>query len=325
MGFEVQMASGGVGCAAVAQPVALPPAELRRGLEAVGKTLSRTLDALDAALAQLQGPAASVWQAPPAGSTENSGGCTFSPSSSSSSPAPPVPLETSVVHEQLRRLHAHFSDASRVSAPPCLSGFGFVRMLRAARLLGAVCSQVEADLIFCRVVKSRNGRMGLAHMISALSMVALRHFPTERTQPAAFHRLMSSHLLSWMLHYDFELTVAALRHSQVAPILERHAPLLDRYFDLYLCCPAKPVIPAVAAMPEPMLQWPQLVAFAQEFEICPALLSWSKLSRMVCFTGSCAISHRWQAPESHGITRECVPQHIIPSTALPTAVAMVVP
>eukprot|EP00967_Tisochrysis_lutea_P029492 scaffold34504_cov36-Tisochrysis_lutea.AAC.3 len=85
------------------------------------------------------------------------------------------------------------------------------------------------------------------------------------------------------------------------------------------------VIPAVAAMPEPMLQWPQLVAFAQEFEICPALLSWSKLSRMVCFTGSCAISHRWQAPESHGITRECVPQHIIPSTALPTAVAMVVP
>ena len=52
---------------------------------------------------------------------------------------------------------------------------------------------------------------------------------------------MSSHLLSWMLHYDFELTVAALRHSQVAPILERHAPLLDRYFDLYLCCPAKPV------------------------------------------------------------------------------------
>jgi hypothetical protein len=162
-------------------PVALPPGDLRRSIVAVDSSLSRTLDALEDALAQMQGSACSAWSATPPPQPPPDANAA---DEMDRMPAAPVLMDTPAVQEQLRRVHAHFSgsppDGSR--SPPGLTASGFGRLLRAARLLGDVCSQVDADLVFCRVVKSRHGRMGLAHMISALSMVALRHFPAERTQ-----------------------------------------------------------------------------------------------------------------------------------------------
>lgn len=70
------------------------------------------------------------------------------------------------------------------------------------------------------------------------------------------------------------------------------------------------VIPAVAALPNPSLQWPQLVAFAQDFDLCPSLIPWATLARMVCFAGDCALPHRWQAPDSHGLARGCACSHV---------------
>eukprot|EP00962_Isochrysis_galbana_P042593 scaffold15985_cov112-Isochrysis_galbana.AAC.2 len=163
-------------------PVALPPDDLRRSIGAVDSSLSRTLDALEDALAQMQGSARTVWSATPPLRPEPGAA---SADGMDRMPAAPVLMDTAAVHEQLRRVHAHFAGASPDGPrlpPPGLTSFGFVRMLRASRLLGDMCSQVEADLVFCRVVKSRHGRMSLAQMISALSMVALRHFPAERTQ-----------------------------------------------------------------------------------------------------------------------------------------------
>jgi hypothetical protein len=181
-------------------PLALPAADLRHALGSLNGSLERTLDALEDALAQLQGPAHTVWSAPAPRSRADAQAAAEAAAEVDRTPAPPVVLDTAAIHELLRRTHAHFGGAAdgmatpRGSAPSGMTTFGFVRLLRASRLLGDATTQVDADLIFCRVVRSRNGRMTLGQMISALSQVALRHAPKERTQPAAFHKLLVSQL-----------------------------------------------------------------------------------------------------------------------------------
>jgi len=228
--------------AAAVCPVALPATDLGASLGAVNGSLDRTLDALEDALAQLQGSERAIWSAVP----PRSGPSAEEEAELERHPATPVVMDTAAVHEQLRRTHSYFggtapSGGSPRSAVPGITAFGFSKLLRAARLLGEACTQVDADLIFCRVVKSRNGRMGLAQMISALSFVALRHFPAERGQPPAFHRLLTCHLLPWMLTYDFELSIGTLRQAAPAAVLGRHARFVSACFELYLSCPAQPV------------------------------------------------------------------------------------
>ena len=154
----------------------------------------------------------------------------------------------------------------------------------------------------CQVVKSRASRMGLADMVRGLAILAQRLYPELGTQAAAFHRLLSDHLLPWMLQLEAALVECQLGAPPLGLLFERHAPFTQLVFDTYLAQPARPLSPAVAALPMQLLQWPQLVAFAQDFELCPALLGWSQLARQFCFVGTCAVPQQWQRPEVHSLT-----------------------
>ena len=154
----------------------------------------------------------------------------------------------------------------------------------------------------CQVVKSRASRMGLADMVRGLGILALRLYPQLDTQAEAFHRLLSDHLLPWMLQLEAALVECQLGAAPLGLLFERHAPFTQLVFDTYLSQPARPLSTAVAALPMQLLQWPQLVAFAQDFELCPALVGWPQLARQFCFVGTCAVPHQWQRPEVHGLT-----------------------
>ena len=155
----------------------------------------------------------------------------------------------------------------------------------------------------CQVVKSRASRMGLADMVRGLGILALRLYPQLDTQAEAFHRLLSDHLLPWMLQLEAALVECQLGAAPLGLLFERHAPFTQLVYDTYLAQPARPLSTAVAALPMQLLQWPQLVAFAQDFELCPALVGWPQLARQFCFVGTCAVPHQWQRPEVHGLTR----------------------
>lgn len=114
-----------------------------------------------------------------------------------------VHVETATVHEQLHRLFGFFSTGGRLSA------LGFRKLVRAAQLTGERCNAVSTDLIFQQVVKRKGERMTPADMIVGLSMVAKRLYPQQRTQSAAFHQLVSEHLLPWMLQLDRSLSASA--------------------------------------------------------------------------------------------------------------------
>ena len=228
------------------------------------------------------------------------------------------------------------------SRTPMLSTYGFAKLARAAQLIGDRCSPVDVDLVFCKVescnpmrqrlqphaaeaatprgrgcnpmhlawhqpyacqvVKSRASRMGLADMVRGLAILALRLYPELDTQAEAFHRLLSDHLLPWMLQLEAALVECQLGAAPLGLLFERHAPFTQLVFDTYLSQPARPLSTAVAALPMQLLQWPQLVAFAQDFELCPALVGWPQLARQFCFVGTCAVPHQWQRPEVHGLT-----------------------
>ena len=71
---------------------------------------------------------------------------------------------------------------------------------------------------------------------------------------------------------------------------------------MYLNTPAQPISTSVAALPLVLLQWPQLLSFVQDFELCPSLISRAQLARQFCFVGTCAAPEQWQRPEAHGLT-----------------------
>ena len=145
--------------------------------------------------------------------------------------------------------------------------------------------------------------MGLADMVRGLAILALRLYPELGTQAAAFHHLLSDHLLPWMLQLEAALVECQLGAPPLGLLFERHAPFTQLVFETYLSQPARPLSTAVAALPMQLLQWPQLVAFAQDFELCPALVGWPQLARQFCFVGTCAVPQQWQRPEVHGLTR----------------------
>ena len=144
--------------------------------------------------------------------------------------------------------------------------------------------------------------MGLADMVRGLAILALRLYPQLDTQAEAFHHLLSDHLLPWMLQLEAALVECQLGAPPLGLLFERHAPFTQLVFDTYLLQPARPLSTAVAALPMQLLQWPQLVAFAQDFELCPMLIGWSQLARQFCFVGTCAVPQQWQRPEVHGLT-----------------------
>ena len=213
------------------------------------------------------------------------------------------------IHDHLRRLHAYFcttvGGASAASAErpreATMSSAGFCKMARAAQLVSEHCTQVDLDLIFCKVVKTRSARMALPDFYRGLAILALRLYPHHATQSEAFHELLTDHLLPWAVQLEHALAATQLAHPQVALLLARHAAFLQRAFELYLNTPAQPISAEVAALPEVLLQWPQFVAFARDFELCPTALTWAQLARFF-LGGTCATPAHRQRPHAHGVT-----------------------
>ena len=76
-----------------------------------------------------------------------------------------------------------------------MTSHGFRKLVRAAQLTCDKCTDVDVDLIFQQVVRTRGARMAPADFFVGLAMVAKRLHPEERSQSAAFHRLLSEQLL----------------------------------------------------------------------------------------------------------------------------------
>ena len=123
-----------------------------------------------------------------------------------------VSLTTAQVHELLQRLFALFSSHAGV-APGAISttggarmsAAGFRKLVRAAQLTGERLTDVDVDLIFQQVVRTRGARMSPADMVVGLSTIASRLYPHLRTQSAAFHELLVDQLLPWMLQVQYKL------------------------------------------------------------------------------------------------------------------------
>ena len=273
-------------------------------LAPVQRDLSAVLDSLEGALLKLQGP---VTHSPrprarPAASSPHA--------QRALEYGEPVLVDSATIHDHLRRLHAYFcttvGGASAASAErpreATMSSAGFCKMARAAQLVSEHCTQVDLDLIFCKVVKTRSARMALPDFYRGLAILALRLYPHHATQSEAFHELLSDHLLPWAVQLEHALAATQLAHPQVALLLARHAAFLQRAFELYLNTPAQPISAEVAALPEVLLQWPQFVAFARDFELCPTALTWAQLARFFCLGGTCATPAHRQRPQSHGVT-----------------------
>jgi len=119
-----------------------------------------------------------------------------------------VHMETRALHEHLQRLFGLFSAAGKtdsmglgVVSGARMTALGFRKLVRAAQLTCERCTDVDVDLIFQQVVRTRGARMSMGDMMVGLSMVAKRLYPEERTQSSAFHRLLSEQMLPWMLQY----------------------------------------------------------------------------------------------------------------------------
>lgn len=119
-----------------------------------------------------------------------------------------VHMETRALHEHLQRLFGLFSAAGKtdsmglgVASGARMTALGFRKLVRAAQLTCERCTDVDVDLIFQQVVRTRGARMSMGDMMVGLSMVAKRLYPEERTQSSAFHRLLSEQMLPWMLQY----------------------------------------------------------------------------------------------------------------------------
>ena len=113
-----------------------------------------------------------------------------------------VQMETRALHEHLSRLFALFSATGSTAADgrgARMTSHGFRKLVRAAQLTCDKCTDVDVDLIFQQVVRTRGARMSVGDMMIGLSMVGKRLYPEERTQSAAFHRILSETLLPWML------------------------------------------------------------------------------------------------------------------------------
>jgi len=122
-----------------------------------------------------------------------------------------VQMETRALHEHLQRLFGLFSAAGTAQPSGArMTALGFRKLVRAAQLTCERCTDVDVDLIFQQVVRARGARMSVGDMMVGLSMVGKRLHPEERTQSAAFHRLLSERLLPWMLQLQHALASGTL-------------------------------------------------------------------------------------------------------------------
>ena len=113
-----------------------------------------------------------------------------------------VQMETNALNEHLLRLFGLFSTAPGANAAAGsarMTALGFRKLVRAAQLTCERCTDVDVDLIYQQVVRTRGARMSVGDMMVGLAMVAKRVYPQERSQSAAFHRLLADQLLPWML------------------------------------------------------------------------------------------------------------------------------
>lgn len=129
-----------------------------------------------------------------------------------------VHMETPALHEHLTRLFGLFGTSpnggpdgkggvggSGAAPNTRMSALGFRKLVRAAQLTCDRCTDVDVDLIYQQVVRTRGNRMSLGDMMVGLAMVAKRLYPAERSQSAAFHRLLADSLLPWMLQLQHAL------------------------------------------------------------------------------------------------------------------------
>ena len=149
-----------------------------------------------------------------------------------------VHMETPALHDHLMRLFGLFSSSSAAGAAASSGGgglpqpaatarmtaLGFRKLVRAAQLTCDRCTDVDVDLIYQQVVRTRGARMSPGDMMVGLGMVAKRLYSGERTQSAAFHRLLSEQLLPWMLQ-------VRRRPKPLGPTLAPRPPLA-------VCCGA---------------------------------------------------------------------------------------
>ena len=129
-----------------------------------------------------------------------------------------VYMETPALQDHLLRLFGLFSTSQGADAAGAaphgvglpgpnarMAALGFRKLVRAAQLTCERCTDVDVDLVYQQVVKTRGARMTFADMLVGLSMVAQRIYPAERSQSAAFHRLLAETLLPWMLQLQHAL------------------------------------------------------------------------------------------------------------------------
>ena len=134
-----------------------------------------------------------------------------------------VEMETPALREHLLRLFGLFSTGHTIAqgtpgfgligalpGPHArMHSLGFRKLIRAAQLTCERCTDVDVDLVYQQVVRTRGARMAPADFLVGLAMVAKRLYPQERSQSAAFHRLLREQLLPWMLQLQHALASGA--------------------------------------------------------------------------------------------------------------------
>jgi len=176
---------------------------VQQGVSDLNTSLSVVLDQLQTALAKLGGA-----DAPSQQYGDPAAGRALALIAAGVEAPDEVHMETRALHEHLNRLFSLFSaagnsskQASEGTSGARMTALGFRKLVRAAQLTSDRCTDVDVDLIFQQVVRTRGARMSVGDMMVGLSMVAKRIYSQERTQSAAFHRLLSEQLLPWMLQY----------------------------------------------------------------------------------------------------------------------------
>ena len=130
-----------------------------------------------------------------------------------------VHMETPALHEHLLRLFSLFSagggpqNTASIGLPgpnARMTALGFRKLVRAAQLTCERCTDVDVDLIYQQIVRTRGARMAPSDMMAGLAMVAKRLYPEERSQSSAFHRLLADQLLPWILQLQHALAQGVL-------------------------------------------------------------------------------------------------------------------
>ena len=195
-------------CAIAAPSSAGESVLVETSIALLSEKTNATLDRLELALSKLGGA-----DAPSQGFGDPAAGRALALMAAGVEVPETVQMDTDAVRDHLLRLFGLFSgngpssstatDPSEKIALPGpsvrMTPLGFRKLVRAAQLTCKECTDVDVDLIYQQVVRTRGARMAAADFMVAMAMVAKRLYPGESSQSAAFHRLLSDSLLPWML------------------------------------------------------------------------------------------------------------------------------